>query len=64
MIGPGNSVNLHNFFYRIEILRVHASFHDAYGFLMRYYERPPGYMYLSALCNVVPFQHLQVFRIS
>ena len=36
MIGPGNSVNLHNFFYRIEILRVHASFHEAYGFLMRW----------------------------
>ena len=61
MIGPGNSVNLHNFFYRIEILRVHASFHDAYGFLMRYYERPPGYMYLSALCNVVPLSAFASF---
>ena len=53
MIGRGNSVDLHSFLYRIRILHVHASLHDAYGFLMRCYGRPPGYMYLSALCNEV-----------
>ena len=51
--GPGNSINLHNFLYWLETLRVYASFHDAYSFLMRCFQRPTGYFYISAFCKVV-----------
>ena len=53
-IGPGNSMNLHNFLYRFKTLRVYASFNDAYNLLMRSYQQPPDYFYFFALCNVIP----------
>ena len=43
LIGPGNSI-LHNYCKNSKLLRVHAIFHDAYGFMRTYYNIGPGYV--------------------
>ena len=44
LIGPGNS-RLHEYLKHFKILRAHAAFHDAYGF-MKEYGLGPGYVYM------------------
>ena len=45
LIGPGNSA-LHNYLKDSKILRVHAIFHDAYGFMKEAHNKGPGYVYM------------------
>ena len=44
LIGPGNS-KLHIFLKRFKLFRVHAAFHDAFGFMKNRYNLGPGYVY-------------------
>ena len=58
LIGPGNSW-LHNYLKYSKILRVHAAFHDAYGFMRETYGVGPGYIYiLPNLPNHFLFGHI------
>ena len=58
LIGPGNSI-LHNYCKNSKLLRVHAIFHDAYGFMKSSYNIGPGYVYvLPNLPNHFLFGHL------
>lgn len=45
LIGPGNS-NLHPVFEKFKLFRVHAAFHDAFGFMKTQYNLGPGYVYM------------------
>ena len=45
LIGPGDSA-LHEYLKDSKVLRVHAIFHDAYGFMKEKYKTGPGYMYM------------------
>lgn len=45
LIGPGNS-RLHPYLKKYKILRLHAAFHDAYGFVKREFDLGPGYSYI------------------
>ena len=45
IIGPGNSC-LNNYLYFSKIIRVHAIFHDAFGFMKTTYDTGPGYIYM------------------
>ena len=45
LIGPGDSY-LHNYFKHSKIVRCHAIFHDAYGFMKSTYDLGPGYVYV------------------
>ena len=45
LIGPGNS-RLHEYLKHLKILRTHAAFHDAYGFMNEEYGLGPGYVYM------------------
>ena len=45
LIGPGDSL-LHNYFKHSKIIRCHAIFHDAYGFMKSTYDIGPGYVYV------------------
>ena len=56
--GPSNSINLHNFLYRSGILSVQASFHEAYGFLMPRYQRPPVICTSLHFVMLCPILHL------
>ena len=58
LIGPGNSI-LHNYCMNSKLLRVHAIFHDAYGFMKSSYNIGPAYVYvLPNLPNHFLFGHL------
>ena len=45
LIGPGKS-SLDNYLRFSKVLRVHAAFHDAYGFMRREYNIGAGYSYI------------------
>ena len=45
LIGPGNS-RLHEYLKHLKILRAHAAFHDAYGFMKEEYGLGPVYVYM------------------
>ena len=45
LIGPGDS-RLHKYLKRFKILRTHAAFHDAFGFMKEQYATGPGYVYI------------------
>lgn len=45
-IGIGHSPVLHNIFKRSKVIRVHAIFHDANGYLRSRYQVGPGYLYV------------------
>lgn len=45
MIGYGNSIRMNNVFGAIKLFRLHAAFHDAFGFMRAEYETGPGYCY-------------------
>ena len=44
LIGPGNS-GLDKFLNRFKLFRLHAIFHDAFGFMESNYDVGPGYVY-------------------
>ena len=44
LIGPGEN-KLHHFFKCLKIFRLHAIFHDAFGFMRSTYNVDPGYLY-------------------
>lgn len=44
LIGPGNS-KLDQYFKHFKIFRLHAIFHDAFGFMKSNYDEGPGYVY-------------------
>ena len=44
LIGPGNSF-LHPLLQKFKLFRVHAAFHDAFGFMKEKYNLGPGYVY-------------------
>ena len=44
LIGPGNSC-LDGFFNHFKVFRLHAIFHDAFGFMKSNYDVGPGYVY-------------------
>ena len=44
-IGPGHSI-LHQFFKWSKVFRMHAIFHDAYGYLQTSFHVGPGYIYV------------------
>ena len=46
MIGPGNSIRLHNLLQWSDILLLHACFHDAHGFLFSHFGSGRGYAYV------------------
>ena len=54
LIGPGDS-NLHGYLKNSKILRTHAAFHDAYGFMKEQYDIGPGYVYML---SEIPSQFL------
>ena len=53
-IGPGRSPVMHKLFKRSKLFRVHAIFHDAYGYLSRCYDIGPGYLYALPSCKRMP----------
>ena len=44
LIGPGNSI-LDKYFKHFKIFRLHAIFHDAFGFMKSNFDLGPGYVY-------------------
>ena len=46
MVGYGNAVITNGLARNFKVLRVHAAFHDAYGFMNAYSNVGPGYVYL------------------
>ena len=44
IIGPGDSF-LHKYLKHFKILRIHAIFHDAFGFMKEEFDIGPGYVY-------------------
>lgn len=44
LIGPGNSC-LDKYFRHFKLFRLHAIFHDAFGFMKSNYDVGPGYVY-------------------
>ncbi len=51
MIGIGNSTWLNWCLCRFKLFRLHAGFHDAYGFMKAQYNIGPGYCYALELTN-------------
>ena len=45
LIGPGDS-RLHKYLKHLKILRTHAAFQDAFGFMKEKYATGPGYVYI------------------
>ena len=44
LLGPGNSI-LGKYFKHFKIFRLHAIFHDAFGFMKSNFDLGPGYVY-------------------
>ena len=45
LLGPGDS-RLHKYLKHLKILRTHAAFHDAFGFMKEQYATGSGYVYI------------------
>ena len=45
MVGYGNSIWMDATFGRMKIFRLHAAFHDAFGFMKSEFDEGPGYCY-------------------
>ena len=51
--GPGNSV-LHSLLNKWKIMRIHAVFHDAFGYLKSTYGLTSGYLYVCPNIRIIP----------
>lgn len=48
LIGYGHSINTNKLLSRFKLLRLHAAFHDAFGYMKTHYNVGPGYSYVCS----------------